>query len=543
MGRRQPKLADDDRNRALVAQYLARKKGTQTSLTAHHFAEQRAFWQTDAQLAGAICSRRAGKTEGGNGEFVEEACKTQHGRFLYINETRGEAKKLAWNGARGNGMKPLAESLGVGAVCNEAELTIHFPQTDAWIYLVGVDDEKSIQKALGLPYHHVWWDEAQKIPSKFKPTIVETLLPTLLDYGGKLKFTGTADRKMSGLFYDITRTELKKRQKGWEVHAWTLLQNPYWGRAKLIKGKLFVVWGHRDQVVSGPHTPETIQAEVMACRHIQGVLGLQKLLGGPDVAPLDSPIMLRQAGGIWTKEDSNFVYDVNKMPEGSLTYAPARYRADGFIDIPRALLDLPYKWDEGLYALGVDLGYNDPFAMTLWSWHVFDPVLYEVFSFKKSELTSDEQNAYINEVRANVVIGLIDADAGGIGKQVVKGWSKEFVARYGQPIVEAEKQHKVTAIQTYNNDIVSGHMKFREDGALLEELKELQWATIVDGSGRMIEDPTMANDCADSSLYPHRRSYQFRSRTEDKPPPKGSREAFDREEQELEDDIMEIYTH
>lgn len=531
------KLADSDDARRLVAQYLARKSGGRKRLTAHHFDEQAGFWQSEAQLSAALCSRRAGKTRGGNEEWVEEASRTPHGRFLYVNETRGEAKRLAWIGARGDGMKPLAESLGVGAICNEAELTIHFPEVSAWVYLVGVDDERAIMKALGLPYHGVWWDEAQKIPSKFTPTILETLLPTLLDYGGKLKFTGTADRKMSGLFYDITRPELEKRTKGWEVHGWTLMQNPYWGRAKRIKGQWFVVWRYDDKMHSGPHAEADIAEAVRQCRFTQGVLGLQKLLGGAEVAPLDSPIMRRQAGNEWVREDSNFVYWVHKVPEWKLTYAPARYREDGFIDVPAALADLPYRWQEGFFALGVDLGYNDPFAMTMWSWHQHDPRLYEVFSWKRSELTSDQQNLYINDVRQHVTIGVIDADAGGIGKQVVKGWSSEWVNRYGLPIFEAEKQHKLTAIQTYNNDIVNGMIQYREGGMLLEEQKELQYATIVDGSGRMVEDPTMANDVSDSSLYPHRRTWQYRHSAADKLPPRGSRERYEREARELEEEL------
>ena len=90
------------------------------------------------------------------------------------------------------------------------------------------------------------------------------------------------------------------------------------------------------------------------------------------------------------------------MPE--LFYAPHRVRPDGFVDVVAALADLPYDWNEGLFALGVDLGYNDPFAMVLNSWHPNDPNLYEVCAWKQSGLDSDAQNEAIKAVRSHVAI-------------------------------------------------------------------------------------------------------------------------------------------
>lgn len=510
------------------------------SLTAHHFDPQRNFYKRRRKsLRTALDSRRAGKTRGGNESDVQLAAQTQDGRFLYINETRAEAKRLAWHGARGDGMMSLVRDRGFEergeAKINESELTIHFPAINSWIYLIGVDDEAAIRKALGMPWHRVRWDEAQRIPPKFTTTILETMLPALLDYGGEFLMTGTPERKMSGLFYEITRPDSK--MKGWDRHHWTLMDNPFWGRAERIDGEWFVVWGAQDEIVSGPHGPTQLLEAVTAARHLTGILGLQELLGGPEVAPLDSPIMRRQAFGLWVREDSNFVYAVNKLTDAELLYAPHRVRADGFVDVAAALADLPYDWRDGLFALGVDLGYNDPFALTLWSWHPNDPNLYEVVAWKQSGLDSDAQNEAIKAVRAHVAIGTVDADAGGIGKQVVKGWSKEWMDRYGLPIVEAEKQHKQTAINVFNADVIAKRVKFRDGSPLLAEMRELQWSTIVDGSGRMVEDPTLANDQCDSALYASRRAYHFRHRPDEQAPPVGTPAHFARQAAELEEEL------
>ena len=119
-------------------------------------------------------------------------------------------------------------------------LTIRFPAINSWIFLIGVDDDAAIRKALGTPWNRVRWDEAQRIPSKFTTTIRETMLVALLDYGGEFLMTGTAERRMSGMFYDVTRNDSKLT--GWDVHRWTMIQNPFWGRAKQINGQWFTVW-------------------------------------------------------------------------------------------------------------------------------------------------------------------------------------------------------------------------------------------------------------------------------------------------------------
>jgi hypothetical protein len=438
-------------------------------------------------------------------DLVRDALTIPGGRFIYLNTTRGEAERIAWWGNRNDGVASLVQRHGIDAKLNQSKLDAYFPETDAWIYLRGADDEPELRKALGGAYHKVVWDEAQKIPPKLEVSIREVFMPTLLDFGGKFRLTGTPSRQQSGLFYKVTRTDADadgqlKRMPGWEVHYWTILDNVYFGATE-------------------------------ADRWTRGVEQLQELYGGKNVAPIESPIMQREGFGRWTLEDSNYVYAVHKVAASSLTYAPHRQRADLFADVPAALEDLPFPWHEGMYAMGVDLGYNDPFAMVLWAWHQHDPNLYEVCAYKRSYLDSDAQNEAIKAIRAHVAVGTVDADAGGIGKQVVKGWSKEWVERYGLPIAEAEKQHKLTAIQTMNNDILRGAVKFREGSPLLDEMRELQWSTLVDGSGRMVEDPTMPNDLCDASLYAHRRSYQFRSRPDERP--KTQQERLAREAQEM----------
>lgn len=490
-----------------------REAATIAQLTDEWFPEERAFFDDPGQLAAACCGRRAGKTRGVVRDLVRDLTTVPGARLLYLNTTRGEAETIAWWGNRGDGVAALNQSLGLGLKLDQSDLTAYCKETDGWLYLRGADDEAELRKRLGGAYHKVYWDEAQKIPSKLNLPIKEVFMPALLDFGGTLRFTGSPSRELSSFFYGITRPDVSRRVPGWNVYHWNLLANPFFGKDHDARWK-------------------------------RGILGLQKLYGGPDVAPIDSPLMQREAFGRWVHEDAAYVYAVHRVPERELFYAPHRARADGFVDVAAALADLP--WSAGgkvdlsscFFALGADLGYRDPFALVLWAWHPHDPVLYEVCSWKKSGMVADEQNAALRAVMEVVRVGLVVADAGGPAQSTVKGWSKEWIERYSLPILEAEKQHKHTAVETWNGDILTRRCRLREGSPLYAEMSELQWTNIVSGTGRMVEDPTQDNHCCDAALYAHRHSYQYRSRPEDVPPPPGSREARIREEAALEEDML-----
>lgn len=524
---------DSDHNRALVARWIQGKGAPDVvrALTDEWFPEERVAFDDPAQLVGVTCGRRAGKTRGIVKDHLRDLLTVPGYRGLYLNSTRGEAERLAWIGNRADGFKPLTDTLKLPLQLDNSDLTIHNPATDGWMYLRGADDEAELRKALGGAYHKVTWDEWQKIPPKLALSIREVFFPALLDFGGQFRGFGTPSRQRSGLAWDVTRPDKENRARGWSTHHWNLLHNTFFGRPKVIAGRTFVVWGARDEIVSGPHTDGELEAAVYGARWTKGMLELQKLYGGPDVAPIDSAIMLREGFGEWSAEDTSFVYHVHKVPAQKLLYAPARMRADGFPDVEAALLDLPWDWREAMYSLGADIGYHpDPFALVLWAWHPHDAALYEVCSWKKTHLTSQQQSDAIKAVRAHVAIGILVADAGGPARPAVAGWSAEFVERFGVPILEAEKAHKHMAIDVMNGDFATARIRLRKDGMLHEEMSQLQWSAIVSGTGRMVEDPTMHNHCADAALYSHRHSYQYRWRPEEKRHEPGTPEHTLREE-------------
>lgn len=503
------------------------------SLTSEWFDEQAAFYNSDARLLAALCGRRAGKTRGLAAHFIRQATTVEGARLLYINHTLDECRKLFWTGNAQDGVYSLVKRYKIDAVADRIRLSLHFPKTDGLIELRGAKDETELSKRLGSQYTEVAWDEAQKIRPGMAQTIREVLMATLLDTGGRLRYTGTANRQQSGVFWDITKPEAKHTTK-WEVHRWNMLANPHFGRAVLDdNGRWWVYALKHKSPVSGPHTEGEIKAAVAGARMKYGI---EQLAADLEV-PVDSPIIQREGFGLWTPEDSAYVYHVRKMREPF--YAPARMRADGFPDIAGCLADLPGKWEEYTFSLGADLGMRDAFAMHCWGWHHHDPNLYEVFSWKREGLDNDQQFAAIREVRENLALGQVVMDAGGVGLQVNASWSKVFVERYGLPIVPAEKHQKAMFQGLFNTDITNERCRFREGSETYDEMLQLQWSKLVTGTGKQIEDPTQDNHCCDASLYSHRASFQYRSRPQEEQPKPGTPEHYAKQAIELEAELDE----
>ena len=522
-------------------------------LVAEHFAEQRAYDEDPARLKAALCGRRAGKSRGKNKGILRRAMRTRGGRFLVINETRSEVRRINWIGVQGDGLASVVEREKLPAKLNAAEMSVTFPDVESSIMCVGVDDESSIRKALGGAYHGVWWDEAQKIPPRFEQTIREVFMPTLLDHGGTFELTGSPSRQMAGLFYDVTRDD-GKAIKGWGVHRWNLLANPHFGRVEERDGAWWAL-NKLGAVDGGPYLTEGEAAERAAeLRYRDGILDLQSLYGGPDVAPIDSPIMLREGFGRWTHEDAAYTYAYHRADLSRLYYAPQRLRADGFPDLRAALDDLPFtaaQRDEVILALGADLGYYpDPFAFVLWAWHRAGDAIFEVASWRRTHLDSNAQAAVLHSIRHVCQPAIWVADAGGGGRPVVAGWSSEWITRYGLPFQEAEKSNKNGAIENFNVDLVTPsldgtgpRMRLREGSPLASELSQIQWARTVSATGRLVEDPSIPNDTADAALYAHRHAWHHRYRPTPPAPAVGSDEYNAAQEQrmidaaEAEDDL------
>lgn len=498
--------------------------------------KQRAFWQTEALQAAALCTRRAGKSDGGVHEWLSLAIEVPGWRGVYVNETKPEARKIVWRNDMGQGFCDLIAKHGtvdgegwklggVVARTNDTTLEINF-SNGSQIALFGADDEQSIGKLRGQAKDEIWVDEAQKM-RHLRAFILQVAQACLADKrkhnddpghrkSGKLKLTGSPSEDCAGYFYDVT----PEPESGdtplpnWEVHRWSVLDNPWFGA-----------------------TPDERFARTA---------GEALTANGWDGT---EPDYVREWLGKWVKSDARYVYPVHAVPQNlGLTYAPQRLTLNPvnpehpkWVDLQAALADLPrpprgrrpYDW---LFAIGADFGYaQDPFALVCWAFtHAPDrPQIYEIMSWKEFKVVPDDQRDYLKalwEGLDNVVV-LVGDPAGQVAANMA-GWRE----RVGLPIDEADKSSKPTWQALMAGDIRKGMVRYREGSPLLDEHRHLVYLPtkpgkpLKDDAARRASDGKIhGNHCSDAGLYAFRHLTHYTNRPEREKPEPGTREAYEAE--------------
>jgi hypothetical protein len=496
----------DDRTRALLAERKRRRDAEAqrvriaevcAELRSFYYPKQAAFFASKARRRATRKTRRAGATTGGCRELLARALEQPGFRATYVATTRIEAKDRAWEGDTQNALADIVRQrgtpiqggdvetydiAGVKVELRQADLTLAF-DNGSEVELFGADNLRAINKKRGGAKHVYWIDEGQDflhLEAFYRSVVV----PALDDFQGECWVSGTPGRDLVGMFYELTRHDGVPTLAGWEVHEFAQVDNPFFGA-----------------------TTEEREARTAQAALVEN-----------GWSP-DDPDFQREYRGRWVKSDANYVYAAHAVPEHQLCFAEPRVAVDGRPDFAAALLDLPGALDPKprpyFLAMGVDLGTRDDFAYVVWAWSLHDPTLYELASWKRPGLFYDDMFAEIRAVRDQVVIGYIAADAGGGGSSAVKGWAKQFVTRYNQPLLEVQKApgYKELAIKLLNGDIRTGKLRIRKGGALHSEWIVHRWAKQRSATGLMIEDDSTPNHASDAGLYGHMQAYHHRGVT------------------------------
>jgi len=476
------------------------------------FDKQRAaFVDEIARRMTALDTRRAGKTFGGIREYVAFALENPKSRQLYINETRDEAKALAWD-EPDDGIVSVLEQLDLvrgekrgdeaDYWANETELIVRF-RNGSIIKLFGADDERQINKLRGRKWHRAWVDEAQK--ARFLQQLIQQVLgASMADFQGQIWLTGTPSRDTAGYFYEVTRQDGQPRAPGWAVHEWAVTDNPYFGRVVARDDGAFDVVG-----LEGLHVgtfADRSDAEVAAKAERWRVTAAAALEENGWTE--DDPDFQREWLGRWVITDANFVYPVNAVAPHLLTFAPMRITVTGRYDHETSMRDLPRnkrgKRMHWLFSIGLDFGFfPDPFAICMGAFSMETEVAYEMWSWKKIRTDADEQREELQYLVDNVEnIASIVGDPAG-QRALMKGWRERLFI----PIEDAEKNEKDTWIDLMGTAIRKGRWKYREGSPLLHEHRHLVWLPVKAGKRkehsdrRLLDGSVPGNHCSDGGLY------------------------------------------
>lgn len=183
--------------------------------------KQARFVQDPSRYLAAMCTRRAGKSNGLAYRFFRAAQKHPGSLCPYITLTRRSAYNIMWPI-----FKQVAHDRGIAATFTKSDLTITLEENGSQIQLFGADTENFINRLRGPKYPFAAVDEAQSFKEHINELLDDVLTPAIGDYeDGAVAITGTPGPVAAGLFYDITRGRVE--QMGFSVHEWSWADNPY----------------------------------------------------------------------------------------------------------------------------------------------------------------------------------------------------------------------------------------------------------------------------------------------------------------------------
>lgn len=481
--------------------------------------KQERFWRSTARRLWALCTRRAGKSDGGVREWLAKAITIQGWRGLYVHETKAEARRIAWTNDMHQGwldlisqygkLKPRGEGDGwtiggVDVTKNETTLEINF-SNGSQIAIFCADDEGALERVRGVAKDEIWVDEAQKF-QHLRKFVEEESSAILKDKRGRLRLTGTPSEDCAGYFYACSPEPDSGEMPlpGWDGHRWSVIDNPHFGRVVAGDDGWYVMAngeGGELEQIAGPiderAAADKIAEETRWTRTAGEELELNQWTG-------EESKFKREWLGQWVKGDARYVYPVHAVPAHVLVYAPQRLvpnpirpQDPPWIDLQAALADLPvnrraargYQWMTGL---GVDFGYwPDPFALVAVAFNYELADVFELFSWKAVKVDTDAQGVYMRWL-FDALPNLVSFVGDTAGKEKIERWEERMNLTFDV----AQKADKNALEDFLANDIRLGRYHFRgrrdgdptsTDSPLLTEMRHLVYLPAKPGKTREVD--------------------------------------------------------
>jgi hypothetical protein len=197
---------------------IASKKVYKPILQDPNFLKQNAFVNSTAPFLAAQCSRRAGKSSGLALRFFRTMETHPKSLCLYLSLTFDSAKSIMWPI-----LQEMNETHKLGCTFTEGKMIMTHPN-GAKLRLYGVDMKNFIKRLKGQKSPAIAIDEAQDMGSHLESLVDDVLTPMMSDYPDAwLTLTGTPGPIPRGYFFDVCQ----KGRDGYEVHNWTINDNPY----------------------------------------------------------------------------------------------------------------------------------------------------------------------------------------------------------------------------------------------------------------------------------------------------------------------------
>lgn len=397
------------------------------------FGSQRRFFNDKSKKKAALCSRRAGKTEGVAATLLHAAEDCPGGLSVYISRSRANSRLILWATLSAINER---HGLGLNFTQRDNQLFVITPNGHQ-LWLCGCNTSTDIDKFRGLKLRMAAIDEASSFGGYLRELVEDVLEPALLDLDGELVMISTPGVIPAGYFFEVTTGAGlgPMAAKQWPTHSWVTLQNPYIQLDKLSKEeqKLELLRAEDEDYINP---------------RVEVWLEKKRIANGWDIS---HPTYLREWCGQWVRD------------EGALLF-PIDAGKNHFFELPEG------RWS---YSIGVDVGYNDPTAFVVGAQRRGHPEIYIVHAEQHTQLIPSAVAAYIQRLQKRFGAYRVIVDSGGIGLAYVE----EMRQRFGIACEAADKRNKRDWIDIVRGECLSGTIKVHPHaaGCLLQELACLVW--------------------------------------------------------------------
>ena len=202
------------------------------------FPKQIAFIQDQSKFVDALCTRRAGKSNGLAIKYFLKGQKHKRALLPYFALTRDSAKNIMWAI-----LQDTADKMKIKAEFVESKLEVKL-ENESVIKLFGADMKNFIGRIKGIKTPFAAVDEAGEFGTHLESLIDDILTPAIGDYlDGQIYLTGTPGTIPFGYFYEVT----DKKRYGYSHHAWSLHDNPFFPNSRAFVADIKAKKGWNDE--------------------------------------------------------------------------------------------------------------------------------------------------------------------------------------------------------------------------------------------------------------------------------------------------------